>query len=138
MQRGERRLYSPGQLDLAVGAGEAAALVGPNGAGKTSLLRAIAGFLRPTSGEIRFDGADGPLEADEARRADTHLLGHQDGLKSGRTARDELIFQACWTGGERGRGAGGRRDPRRHPWAIEAWPCACSRPASGGAWRWRG
>jgi len=28
-----------------------------------------------------------------------HLLGHHDGLKPGRTAWDELLFQARWTGG---------------------------------------
>jgi branched-chain amino acid transport system ATP-binding protein len=34
------------------------AIVGSNGAGKTSLVRAIAGMLRPTSGRIVFDGTD--------------------------------------------------------------------------------
>jgi heme exporter protein A len=96
VQRGERQLFAG--LDLSVAAGEAMALTGPNGAGKTSLLRAIAGFLRPTEGEIVFQGADGLLEPDEARRGDTHLVGHQDGLKSGRSVRDELIFQCIWTG----------------------------------------
>jgi len=28
-----------------------------------------------------------------------HLLGHQDALKSSRSARDEALFQARWTGG---------------------------------------
>jgi heme exporter protein A len=96
VQRGERRLFAG--LGLAVAAGEAVTLTGANGAGKTSLLRAIAGFIRPTAGEIDFAGPDGPLDADEARRAETHMVGHQDGLKSGRLARDELLFQACWTG----------------------------------------
>jgi branched-chain amino acid transport system ATP-binding protein len=34
------------------------AIVGSNGAGKTSLVRAIAGMLRPSSGHIVFDGTD--------------------------------------------------------------------------------
>ena len=34
------------------------AIVGSNGAGKTSLVRAIAGMLRPSSGRIVFDGTD--------------------------------------------------------------------------------
>jgi branched-chain amino acid transport system ATP-binding protein len=34
------------------------AIVGSNGAGKTSLVRAIAGMLRPNSGRIVFDGTD--------------------------------------------------------------------------------
>ena len=98
IRRGERTLFEA--FDLALGAGEAVALTGPNGAGKTSLLRAIAGFIAPTAGEIAFLGEGGALEADDARRADTHLVGHQDGLKPGRTARDELKFQVGWTGGD--------------------------------------
>lgn len=31
-------------------------LIGPNGAGKTTLFNLITGFLRPTKGEIRFNG----------------------------------------------------------------------------------
>jgi heme exporter protein A len=97
VSRGDRRLFQDFDLDLA--AGEAVALTGPNGAGKTSLLRAIAGFIRPEAGAIGFDGEAGPLEPHEARRAGVHLLGHQDALKSGRVARDELLFQVRWTGG---------------------------------------
>ena len=33
-------------------------VIGSNGAGKTSLIRAIAGMLRPSAGRIRFDGAE--------------------------------------------------------------------------------
>jgi heme exporter protein A len=40
------------------------------------------------------------MPAEDARRAGCHLLGHLDGLKSGRRARDELIFQARWSGGD--------------------------------------
>ena len=98
VRRGERVLFRDFSLQLA--AGEAVALTGPNGAGKTSLLRAIAGFIRPEAGAMTFGGADGPVEADEARRGGIHLVGHQDGLKSGRTAREELLFQVRWTGGD--------------------------------------
>jgi heme exporter protein A len=97
VQRGDRVLFRDFSLELQ--AGEAVALVGANGAGKTSLLRAVAGFIRPLAGSLDFRGAAGPLPADDARRAGCHLLGHQDGLKVGRRARDELLFQARWTGG---------------------------------------
>jgi branched-chain amino acid transport system ATP-binding protein len=43
---------------LRVEQGELVALVGPNGAGKTTLLASVVGLIRPTSGTVRFDGAD--------------------------------------------------------------------------------
>jgi branched-chain amino acid transport system ATP-binding protein len=45
-------------ISLAVAAGELVCLVGRNGAGKTTTFRAVMGMIRPTSGEIRFDGGD--------------------------------------------------------------------------------
>ena len=98
LQRGERRLFD--HFDLRLQAGEAVSLTGANGAGKTSLLRAVAGLLRPESGQIAFEGDGAELDAEEARSDGLHMVGHQDGLKAGRTAGDELNFQAAWTGGD--------------------------------------
>ena len=95
--RGERVLFE--RLNLSLAAGEAVALTGANGSGKTSLLRAIAGLIRPLAGRVRFAGPAGALEAEEARSRGLHLLGHHDGLKTARTAWEELLFQARWTGG---------------------------------------
>ena len=95
--RGERRLFSG--LDLEISAGDAVALTGRNGAGKTSLLRAVAGLLRPAQGTVGFEGEAGPLEAEVARADALHLVGHHDGLKSTRSAWEELLFQTLWTGG---------------------------------------
>jgi len=93
LERGARVLFTG--LSAQVAAGEALAVTGANGAGKTSLLRAVAGLLRPSQGEILFEG---PADASEARHAHLHLLGHQDGLKGARTACEELLFQARWSG----------------------------------------
>ncbi|MBB6429491.1 ABC transporter ATP-binding protein [Algisphaera agarilytica] len=41
-------------INLDIGSGELFFLLGPSGCGKTTLLRMIAGFTDPTSGEIRF------------------------------------------------------------------------------------
>lgn len=94
VSRGERTLFRDLSFDLAPG--QAVALVGANGAGKTSLLRALAGFLRPDKGAILFNDAD-PAEA---RARHLHWLGHLDGLKGARLARDELAFQAAWLGAD--------------------------------------
>jgi len=98
LSRGDRLLFSGFNLELS--AGRATALRGRNGAGKTSLLRAVAGMIRPRSGSVAFEGPDGPIEVEEARAAGLHLMGHQDGLKPGRTAREEFVFQARWCGAD--------------------------------------
>ena len=45
-------------VSLTVEQGAIVAIVGANGAGKTSLIRTIAGMLRPAAGRIMFRGAD--------------------------------------------------------------------------------
>lgn len=52
-------------LDLQIGQGEFVALLGPSGCGKTTLLRLLAGFESPTSGEILINNE---LVADSVRR----------------------------------------------------------------------
>jgi branched-chain amino acid transport system ATP-binding protein len=52
------QLAAISDLELSVESGETLAVIGANGAGKSTLLRAIAGVMRPSSGTIRFDGAD--------------------------------------------------------------------------------
>ena len=44
-------------IDLAARRGETLVLLGPSGCGKTSILRLVAGLLRPDAGSIRLDGA---------------------------------------------------------------------------------
>jgi heme exporter protein A len=93
VERGGRVLFR--ELSARVAASEAMAVTGANGAGKTSLLRAVAGLLRPLAGKVVFEGASDPSDA---RRLACHLVGHQDGLKGARAAREELLFQARWAG----------------------------------------
>jgi heme exporter protein A len=91
--RGGRRLFD--DLSLTLRAGTACALTGANGTGKTTLLRAVAGLVAVDTGTVGFIGMD-PAEA---RSSGLHLIGHQDGLKPGRTTREELDFWSLWTGG---------------------------------------
>jgi heme exporter protein A len=97
LTRGGRTLFSG--LSFTVRPGDVVALTGANGSGKTSLLRAVAGLLGPEAGAIRFEGETGALDAEEARSGALHLLGHHDGLKTNRTAGEELRFWARWSGG---------------------------------------
>ena len=53
---GERTVLN--RLELEAAQGTVMALAGPNGVGKSTLLRAVAGALRPTRGEIRVMGTD--------------------------------------------------------------------------------
>ena len=94
VSRGERVLFR--DLSFHIAPGEAVALTGANGAGKTTLLRTLAGFIRPDAGTVTF--AD--IDPAEARAGRIHWLGHLDGLKTGRRAREELDFQARWSGAE--------------------------------------
>lgn len=50
------RIPAVQQLSLEVGEGELVGLVGHNGAGKTTTLMTITGVLKPTAGDVTFEG----------------------------------------------------------------------------------
>ncbi len=60
--RGVDVSYGPVQVlfgvDLDVAQGEIVALLGTNGAGKSTILKAISGLVKPSSGSVTFDGED--------------------------------------------------------------------------------
>ncbi len=84
--RGGRVLFEA--LSFAVQSGGYAEIRGANGSGKTSLLRAIAGFLKPKAGQIAFERVEEPATA-------LHYLGHLNALKPAASARAHLRY---WNG----------------------------------------
>ena len=85
-------------LSFEIGAGRALSLRGPNGVGKSTLLRALAGLLRPTRGQILLDGA---TPADRDRWSElVAYAGHTDATKAQLSVRENLGFWAGLFGGD--------------------------------------
>jgi NitT/TauT family transport system ATP-binding protein len=59
-----RQVEALASIDFTVDPGQFVCVVGPSGCGKTTLLRCLAGLLRPTSGIVSVNGraVDGPPE----------------------------------------------------------------------------
>ena len=93
--RGERLLFQ--KLSFLLGAGEALLLSGPNGSGKTSLLRLIAGLIRPTSGVVLWCGA--PTNKHERFHSDLNYVGHLDAVKPLLTVAENIEFWSVLRGG---------------------------------------
>ncbi|MEX2107237.1 MAG: ABC transporter ATP-binding protein [Solirubrobacterales bacterium] len=95
-------LVAVDDLSLELAPGEFFTLLGPSGCGKTTTLRMIAGFERPTAGEIRIDGEDVATLPPHKRPTNTvfqsyalfpHLSVEDNvafGLKRKRVAKDEI------------------------------------------------
>jgi len=89
-------------LSLELASGEFFTLLGPSGCGKTTTLRMIAGFERPSEGEIRIEGVDVAGEPPHRRPTNTvfqsyalfpHLSVEDNvafGLKRKRVPKDEI------------------------------------------------
>lgn len=72
------------ELEMDVDRGQIFGLIGPNGAGKTTVLNMIGGILRPSRGQIIFNGA-------EVTRLPPHLRARQ-GIA--RVFQENLLFRS--------------------------------------------
>ena len=81
------------QINLTFESGTINGLIGRNGAGKSTLLRCITGFLKPTSGEVLFDG--------QAPQYHVGLIGclpEERGLYTNASVEEQLMFFASLNG----------------------------------------
>jgi ABC-2 type transport system ATP-binding protein len=105
---GRRRVLAG--LDLEAAAGEMVAVAGENGTGKTTLLRILAGDLRPDAGSVTIRGRPGycPQTAvlDEALTVDQNVRYFQAAYGIGRTGRAEALIERLGYAGCRDQRAG--------------------------------
>jgi branched-chain amino acid transport system ATP-binding protein len=82
-------------IDLDVPEGKCVALVGSNGGGKSTLLKTVAGLLKPSQGNIRFNGTDiTHLRYSEIVRKGISLIPEGYKLFSGMTVQENLLLGA--------------------------------------------
>lgn len=97
-------------VDLEVAAGDLVAVVGENGTGKTTLLRILAGDLRPDGGSVVIAGRPGycpqAVVLDEALTVDQHVRYFQAAYGIGGTDRAEELIEQLGFAACRGQRAG--------------------------------
>ncbi|HPX96409.1 MAG TPA: heme ABC exporter ATP-binding protein CcmA [Brevefilum fermentans] len=80
------------QLSLTINRGDFCLLVGDNGVGKTTLLRILAGLVRPSQGAVTLYGADGP--SNPLVRREIGYVGHQPMVYQDLSAYENLLHSA--------------------------------------------
>ncbi len=95
-RRGGRLLLDA--VDWRLVPGDALLLRGANGSGKSSLLRLVAGFLRPAAGSLRHAGGDVFADLPHWRTL-LHCIGYQDGLKTSLSVAENLAAATALLGG---------------------------------------
>ncbi|QIB32279.1 sugar ABC transporter ATP-binding protein [Ancylobacter pratisalsi] len=83
-------VLSDASLDIRPG--EIHAVIGENGAGKSTLMRLLSGYLRPSEGELRMDGAPIAFHAPSDAQAAGIALVHQEILLAEALTVTENIF----------------------------------------------
>jgi putative spermidine/putrescine transport system ATP-binding protein len=78
------------QVSFSVAEGEFVSMLGPSGCGKTTTLRMLAGFITPTSGEIRIGGVR--INELPPHKRDTGMVFQQYALFPHMTVAQNVAF----------------------------------------------
>jgi branched-chain amino acid transport system ATP-binding protein len=95
-------------MALEIGAGEVRVLLGRNGAGKSTTMKSIIGLVRPTGGQITFDGQE--IAGEEPHRIARRGLGYVP--EDRRVFADLTVMENLEVGRQPARGA-------TRPWTPE-------------------
>ncbi len=89
-----RGVHALQDVSINVDKGEIVALLGANGAGKSSLVLSVAGFVKPASGHIRFNGDDLSKQTspDAVIRKGINLIPERRALLPSLTVTDNLAL----------------------------------------------
>jgi branched-chain amino acid transport system ATP-binding protein len=82
-------------LNIEVKRGEVVALLGSNGAGKTTTLRALAGYLKPISGEVQLNGTAVTSAAHRRARRGLSYVTEERSIFSQLTGHENLSVARC-------------------------------------------
>jgi heme exporter protein A len=91
VRRGDNRIFSG--ISFTLSPGEALVVTGANGAGKSTLLKTVAGLIHPFAGRVTLEEGGESTLAEQC-----HYLGHENGLKSTLTVRENLVFWQSFLG----------------------------------------
>lgn len=97
--RGQRVVFS--DLSFVIPPGTTTVLSGPNGSGKSSLLRLVAGLLKPAVGTMTW-GDERKRPDPEFHRRQVSFVGHQDAIKPAFTVAENLRYWRAILGGAPG------------------------------------
>ena len=79
-------------VTLTLRAGQLTALLGENGAGKSTLLGALATQIRPSRGQVLYDGLPAEAWNPQALRRCLGVLAHEPRCYTDLSARENLLF----------------------------------------------
>ncbi|NLI95326.1 MAG: ABC transporter ATP-binding protein [Synergistaceae bacterium] len=88
------KIHAVRDAGFRVGRSEIVSIVGANGAGKSTIMWTLAGVLKPSSGEILFDGKPLPGKPHEIVRNGLALVPERRRLFADLTVQENLIMGA--------------------------------------------